>query len=109
MVHIRGSYLSARRGACKFTDVRIKLTVGEIDLLNGLVGRSAGRGGFQNLLRYVWYHLDEQTGELDLSGLLLERIHRYAFAYKNAYWRKTLRKIFRRTLGANLDRGLILR
>lgn len=93
----------------KFVRMRIKLTVGEIDVLNDLVDRATGRGGFQNVLLYVWYRLDEQTGELDLPFLLLERIHRYAFAYKNAYWRKTLRKIFRRTLGANLDRGLILR
>ncbi|MBI4659918.1 MAG: aspartyl-tRNA synthetase [Verrucomicrobia bacterium] len=89
--------------------MRIKLTVGEIEFLNNLVARLSGRGGFQNLLLYVWYRLDEQTGELDLPVLLLERIHRYAFAYKNASWRRTLRKIFRRTLGANLDRGLILR
>ena len=87
----------------------IKFTIGEIEHLNDLVARSAGRGGFQNLLLHVWYRLDEQTGEIDLPYLLLERIYRYAFAYKNAYWRKTLRSIFRRTLGANLDRGLVLR
>lgn len=98
-----------RRGEGKFARMRIKLTVGEIEFLNNLVARLSGRGGFQNLLLYVWYRLDEQTGELDLPVLLLERIHRYAFAYKNASWRRTLRKIFRRTLGANLDRGLILR
>lgn len=89
--------------------MRIELTVGEIELLNKLVAQSAGRGGFQNLLLHVWYRLDEPTGELDLPVLLLERIHRYALGYKNAYWRKTLRKLFRRALGANLDRGLVLR
>jgi hypothetical protein len=86
----------------KLAHVRIKLTVGEIEFLNGLIARSSSNGGFQNLLRHVWYRLDEQTGELDLPGLLLERIHRYAFAYKSAYWRKTLRKIFRRTSGESL-------
>jgi hypothetical protein len=97
-----------RRVGCKFVRMRIKLTVGEIELLNDRVGRLAGRGGFQNLLLYVRYRLDEQTGEVELPDLLLERIYRYAFAYKNAYWRKTLRRFFRRTLGANLDRSLVL-
>lgn len=105
----RGSCLAIRPIKRKFALVRIKLTAGEIEHLNDLVGRSAGSGGFQNLLLYVWYRLDQETGELDLPGLLLERIHRYAFAYKSIYWRKTLRKIFRRTLGANLDRSLVLR
>ncbi len=93
----------------EFVLMRIKLTVGEIAVLNKLVAQSAGRGGFQNLLLYLWYRLDEETGELDLPILMLERIHRYAFAYRNIYWRRTLRRIFRRTLGANLDRGLVLR
>ena len=84
----------------------IKLTVGEMEMLNGLAKRSRGRGGFQNLLLHLWYKLDDDTGELDLSYLLLERIHRYALGYQNAHWRKCLRKVFRRTLGANLDRGL---
>jgi hypothetical protein len=104
-----GSSLATRRVELKFVQMQIKLTVGEIELLNELIGRSAGRGGFQNLLLYTWYRLDEGTGELDLPVLMLERIHRYAFAYNSAYWRKTLRQIFRRTLGVNLDRGLVLR
>lgn len=88
--------------------MRVKLTTGEIEEFRRQVDRSAGRGGFQNLLLQVWYHLDEETGELVLNELLLERINRYAFRYNNAGWRRTLRKLFRRTLGVNLDRGLIL-
>ena len=88
--------------------MRIKLTVGEIGLLRQLVGCPSGRGGFQSLLLQLWYHLDDDTGELDVPYLLLERIHRYAFRYKSTSWRRTLRKLFRRTLGTNLDRGLIL-
>ena len=88
--------------------MRIKLTHAEIALLSELINCPSGRGGFQNLLLHVWYHLDSDTGELELSHLLLERIHRYAFQYKRTYWRKTLRRLFRRTLGANLDRGLVL-
>lgn len=89
--------------------VRIKLTVGEIQELKRCVDHAAGRGGFQNLLLHLWYHLDEGNGEIDLSFLLMERINRYAFKYGNANWRRTLRHIFRRTLGANLDRGLVVR
>lgn len=89
--------------------MRIKLTIAEIGELKRLVDQSAGRGGFQNLLLHLWYHLDEESGEIDLSHLLMERINRYAFQYGNIYWRRTLRRIFRRTLGANLDRGLALR
>jgi hypothetical protein len=89
--------------------VRIKLTIGEVQELRRVVDHSAGRGGFQNLLLHLWYHLDEESGEIQVSYLLMERINRYAFQYGNAYWRRTLRRIFRRTLGANLDRGLAIR
>ena len=89
--------------------VIIKLTLGEVQLLKQLVSQAKGRGGFQNLLLNLWYHLDEDTGEIQISYLLAERINRYAFQYQNAYWRRTLRKIFRRALGANLDRSLTLR
>ena len=84
----------------------VKLTVGEVAFLGKLVTRSKGRSGFQDLLLHLWYHLDEDTGELELSPLLAERINRYAFKYENTSWRRNLRKIFRRTLGANLDRTL---
>ena len=87
----------------------VKLTVSEIKILIEFTSRSRRRGGFQNLLLHVWYRLDESTGEVELPYLLLERIHRYAFQYGNTHWRKTLRGIFRRTLGANLDRGFVLK
>ena len=89
--------------------MRIKLTISEVQELKRLVDHLAGRGGFQNLLRHLWYHLDEESGEIQMSHLLMERINRYAFQYGNVYWRRTLRRIFRRTLGANLDRGLAFR
>jgi hypothetical protein len=63
----------------------VKLTVGEITALR--------------------IHLDEETGEIILNSVLLERINRYAFKYGRAQWRIGLRQVFRRTLGANLDRG----
>lgn len=88
--------------------MRIKLTVGEIEMLRAHVPQGPARGGFQNLLLQVWFHLDETTGEVDLQGVLLERINRYAFAYDSASWRKFLRRVFRRTLGTNLDRGFLL-
>lgn len=84
----------------------IKLTLGEMELLRDFVERNRGRGGFQNLMLHLWYRLDDNTGDVEIPYLLLERIQRYAFRYQNAHWRKLLRKIFRRTLGANLDRGL---
>ncbi len=85
----------------------IKLTAGEVKLLREVANGCHGRGGFQNLLLQLWYRVDDDSGELVVPRLLLERIYRYAFQYKNTTWRKTLRKVFRRTLGANLDRGLI--
>lgn len=87
----------------------IKLTLGELQLLKLLASQAKGRGGFQNLLLHLLYQLDEDTGEIQISHLLAERINRYAFQYRNAYWRRNLRKVFRRTLGANLDRSLTLR
>ena len=89
--------------------MRIKLTTGEIRDLKRLVDESGGRGGFQNLLLHLWYQLDDESGEIVLNHVLLEQINRYAFQYSNTYWRRTLRRVFRRTLGANLDRGLVLR
>jgi hypothetical protein len=83
----------------------IKLNVGEIASLRAFVERTPGRGGFQNLMLHLWYRLDDDSGEVEIPYLLLERIQRYALQYRNAYWRRLLRRIFRRTLGANLDRG----
>ena len=91
------------------SEMLVKLTVGEIAVLDKLVKTRQAKGGFQNLLLHLWYRLDEGTGEVYLPQLLLERIHRYAFSYGNADWRRNLRKIFRRTLGANLDRGFVLK
>lgn len=87
----------------------VKLTVGEIEILRTLLARHRARSGFRNLLLHVWYRLDEATGELELPVILLERINRYAFAYRSREWRRALRSMFRRTLGANLDRGLSLK
>jgi len=84
--------------------MRIKLTVGEIKDLKAALDKYRGRGGFQSLLLHLWYHLDEDSGEIELNTVISERIHRYAFDYCSASWRRTLRRIFRRTLGANLDR-----
>lgn len=86
----------------------VKLTVGEISELKKLQITMRGRGGFQSLVWHLWVHLDENTGEIGLTPLLQERINRYAFKYGRAQWRIGLRNVFRRTLGANLDRGLRL-
>src|SRR5262249_46985143 len=101
--------LASIRGQGKLSPVKIKLTVAEVAALRGLVDSPKGRGGFQNLLLYLLSQLDYDTGEIQMSALMLDRINRYAFSYGNAYWRKTLRRIFRRTLGTNLDRGFIFR
>jgi len=106
---IRQISLESQGASRKLKGVLIKLTVAEIQILSEALKNSPAKGGFQNLILHCWYHLDEQTGELILSELLLERINRYALGYSNSHWRKTLRTIFRRTLGANLDRGLTLR
>lgn len=86
----------------------VKLTVGEKQELERLANKGEPRNGFQTLLLHLWYHLDDDTGEINLSYLLMSRIYKYAFQYGNAHWRRTLRRLFRRTLGANLNRGLVL-
>jgi hypothetical protein len=85
--------------------MHIKLTVEEVAALKQ-ASRLAGQGGFQRLMEHLEIRLEDDTGEMEIPYLLLERIHRYAFKYRNSSWRRVLRKIFRRTLGANLDRGL---
>lgn len=78
------------------------MTVGEIAYFNLIVNSLKGRGGFQNLILYLWYQLDENTGILQISPDLLERIHRYAFCYHSKSWNKILIRLFSRTLGNDL-------
>jgi hypothetical protein len=61
-------------------------------------------GGFQKLLVTLQYLVDEETGVIELPGVLLERIPRYAFDYGNGGWENRLKGIFSRTLGPNLGR-----
>ena len=65
---------------------------------------SASDGGFQNLLVTLQSLLNESTGEIQLPPIILERIPRYAFDYRNGGWEDRLKVIFSRTLGDNLGR-----
>jgi hypothetical protein len=82
--------------------MKIKLTYGELKELLRQNPNTASDGGFQNYLVQLGYRVDDDSGELDLDGTDLEKIHRYAFEYKNGGWQTRLKKIFSRTLGVDL-------
>jgi hypothetical protein len=88
-----------------FSSVKIKLTVGELEELRKEPPSNAKKGGFQNFLVKLRYRIDDESGELELDTEDLNRIHRYAFDYKNGGWQTRLKKIFSRTLGDNLSGG----
>lgn len=101
---IRNVMLSAANP--KRNQMKIKLTVGELEELQKQDPSTARDGGFQNFLVQLGYRVSVTTGELDLDSEDLARIHRYAFDYKNGGWQNRLKKIFARTLGDDLS-GLL--
>lgn len=66
------------------------------------------RGGWQYLIVTLAQSVDRSTGRLTLDSVTLDRLHKYAFEYKDGGWQTRLRRIFGRTLGPNLD-GTTLR
>lgn len=63
---------------------------------------SKNDGGFQALLVKL-QNLTSSDNLLFLNDSLLERIHRYSFAYGNGGWEKRLKTIFGKHLGHNLQ------
>ena len=82
--------------------MNIILTQSEFDELHKQDPHSAGDGGFQSLLVHLQEKTDSATREMSLTASDVERIHRYAFDYKNGGWQNRLLNIFARSLGANL-------
>jgi hypothetical protein len=64
---------------------------------------TAHKGGFQALLIHLQGNYNAPTNEISLSLTDRERIHRYAFKYKNGGWQSVLKTIFERSLGPNLS------
>jgi class 3 adenylate cyclase/cellulose biosynthesis protein BcsQ len=66
--------------------------------------KSKSGGGFQAFLVGLQERVDTKTGRLELTTYDRERIARYAHDYRGGGWQLRLKKIFARTLGANLGR-----
>lgn len=64
-------------------------------------------GGFQNLIETCLLRTNHKTKQIHLDQEVLERIHRYAFAYGSGGWENALVGIFGRLLGGKLDKYLI--
>ena len=79
------------------------LNESEIAELDRQLPQTKSNGGWQSLIVTIAQAVDRRTGRLVLSGLLLDRIARYAFKYRNGGWQSRLRRIFGRTLGPTLD------
>ncbi len=95
-----GPAQNKRKGIKK---MKIKLTYGELKLLLHQDPKTAGGGGFQNYLVQLGYRVDDDSGELELSGEDLEKINRYATEYGQGGFETRIFKIFGRTLGAHFD------
>lgn len=81
----------------------IILTEKEYDLLLEQDPATEGDGGYQSLLVGLQRKTNESTRELTLAQSDIDRIHKYAFNYKQGGWQERLKDIFARTLGENLD------
>lgn len=84
--------------------LEITLTDREREFLLAQDPKSRAGGGFQAFLVGLQKKVDKATGTTRLTLADRERIARYAHDYKGGGWQGRLRKIFGRTLGANLGR-----
>jgi hypothetical protein len=62
--------------------------------------------GFQNLMKLCVLRTERETHIIRLTHDMMEKIHRYAFAYKRGGWENGLKAIFSRHLGPKLDKYL---
>ena len=83
--------------------VTVELTDEELGELRGQDPDTKGGGGFQALLVALQDKVPHGR-RLDLTISDRERIARYAHDYKSGGWQARLRKVFGRTLGADLGR-----
>ncbi len=81
----------------------VRLNPSEIAELDRQHPSTKAKGGWQGLLVNLQDMLDRKTGRLVLSVDALDRIRRCAFQYRRGGWQARLMRIFRRTLGPNLD------
>jgi len=79
----------------------IQLNAGEI---NGPMPPAEGQGGFQDLIRKLHAHLEQETGKLTLDDDDRERIPGYAFDYGNGGYEERLKAVFEHTPGTGLGR-----
>jgi len=62
------------------------------------------KGGWQNLLVTLQELTNEQTGEITIPPIIMDRIAHYATGQGG--WQDRLKSIFERTLGPRLDGNL---
>jgi hypothetical protein len=84
----------------------ITLNPQERDFLFAQDPKSKAGGGFQAFLVGLQQKVDRETGRAELTISDREKIARYAHDYKGGGWQGRLRKIFGRSLGANLGRDV---
>jgi len=103
IVRKSSSDLTVVSGTDLITSMTITLTEPEYDSLCQQDPATANDGGYQSLLVGFQRKTDEATRELTLTQEDIDRIHKYAFDYKQGGWQERLKNIFGRTLGENLD------
>ena len=82
----------------------ITLTPEEREILFRQDPSTKDDGGWQRLLVTLQELTNEQTGEITIPPITLERIQRYAFDYGNGGWENRLTSVFGRILGPKLGR-----
>ena len=84
-----------------FSRTKIRLTLGESDMLRQQDPKTATRGGFQAFLVELGRRISDPSNEIELDDRDLERINRYATQYGGGGYETRMFKIFGRTLGEN--------
>jgi site-specific DNA-methyltransferase (adenine-specific) len=64
---------------------------------------TASDGGWQSLLVGLQNKLNKTTGQINLTRQDSDRIHAYAFKYRDGGWEGRLKKVFGRVLGPDLN------
>lgn len=86
--------------------ITVTLNESELEILYRQKSSEKKKGGWQSLLVTLQELTNEETGEITLPAIILEKISRYAFDYQQGGWEDRLRGIFQRTLGPALDGNL---
>lgn len=83
--------------------ITVTLNETELEILYRQKPSEKKKGGWQSLLVTLQELTNEATGEITIPPIILEKISRYAFDYKQGGWEDRLKGIFERTLGPRLD------